>query len=88
MTEAVQFYNLTLCDDVDLVGYKEAIDYALSEDKILNIALTGSYGAGKSSVLESCKRKMMENVESHKFFHISLARFDEVSQYGNVENSN
>ena len=60
MNETMQFQSLTLCDDVNLEGYKEALDYALQEDKILNIALTGSYGAGKSSVLESYKKQLAQ----------------------------
>lgn len=34
-------------------AYREAMDYALSSDEIKNIAVTGPYGAGKSSFLET-----------------------------------
>lgn len=33
--------------------YFEALDYATSNDNVLNIALTGPYGSGKSSVIKS-----------------------------------
>lgn len=41
-----------------------------------NIALSGSYGAGKSSVIESYKKE----TEDLKFIHISLAHFTEEIQ--------
>ncbi|MDT2467684.1 hypothetical protein P7D98_18635 [Enterococcus avium] len=59
-------------DEKGLSGYKEALDYAFSDEDINNIALTGVYGSGKSSVLESYKKK-----SDRKFLHISLAHFDD-----------
>lgn len=58
-------------DEKGLSGYKEALDYAFSEDDINNIALTGVYGSGKSSILESYKKQ-----SDSRFIHISLAHFD------------
>ena len=55
----------------DLLGYKEALNYALSDEDIVSVALTGVYGSGKSSVLESYKKD-----SDLKFLHISLAHFD------------
>lgn len=54
-----------------LSGYKEAFDYAFADEDIANIALTGVYGSGKSSILESYKQN-----SKLKFLHISLAHFD------------
>lgn len=54
-----------------LAGYKEALDYSLLDEDIVNIALTGVYGSGKSSVLESYKKN-----SGLQFLHISLSQFD------------
>ena len=45
-------------NDVDISSYESALDYAFySPEKIQNIALSGSYGSGKSSIIETllCK---------------------------------
>jgi hypothetical protein len=40
--------------DADNVGiYFDALDYATTNDEVLNIALTGPYGSGKSSVIKT-----------------------------------
>ena len=49
----VPFEDLTPAYDVDISNYKQALDQAFSEPSLKNIAITGPYGAGKSSVLES-----------------------------------
>ena len=52
--------------------YEEAIDFVFDNADVTNIAISGSYGAGKSSVIESYEKK-------HKdinFLHISLAHFE------------
>ena len=40
-------------------------------DNVRNVAVSGAYGAGKSSVIESYKKRHLED----KFLHISLTRF-------------
>lgn len=67
------FRSLAPNDYIDLSNYKEALDYAFSLDKIRNIALTGAYGSGKSSVIRSYEQIHKERT----FIHISLAHFDE-----------
>ncbi|MDU1912660.1 MAG: hypothetical protein E6771_15800 [Fusobacterium sp.] len=52
-----KFYDLSPVNDVTLDIYKEAISYSLKNNNIKNIAISGSYGAGKSSVLESYKNQ-------------------------------
>ncbi|EGG4958973.1 hypothetical protein NZQ97_003396 [Salmonella enterica] len=52
----VEFQTLTPIVDPDKDGYQpyfKALDYALSRDDVKNIAITGPYGAGKSSVILS-----------------------------------
>lgn len=68
----IHFEKLTPTKDVDLKTYKEALDFIFEDDEIKNIAITGSYSAGKSSVIESYKSKNKDK----KFLHISLANFE------------
>ena len=71
-----KFRSLTPNDSIDLHHFREALDHVFSSSKIRNIALTGSYGSGKSSVIRS-----YENMHKEKtFIHISLARFEEQGQ--------
>jgi hypothetical protein len=43
---------------------------AIDDDRMLNIAVAGNYGVGKSSVIKTAERDLKT---SHKFIHISLA---------------
>lgn len=52
--------------------YCKTIDWALHNDKIRNIAITGVYGAGKSSIIQSYREQHCE----HKYLNISLASFN------------
>lgn len=71
------FFSLTPdCNAERIDAYREAMDYALSQKDIHNIAVTGSYGAGKSSFLNTYF-KTYDNV-----LRISLAAF-----LGGMENS-
>lgn len=51
--------------------YFTALDYAFSENQVRNIAVTGPYGAGKSTVILSYLDKRKEN----DFISVSLADF-------------
>lgn len=66
------FEKLTLKDDVDIDVYEEALNYVFDSNDICNVAITGAYGAGKSSILASYKKKHSEK----KYLHISLAHFN------------
>lgn len=76
MTTEDKFQSLTPSDTIDLHHYQEALDYVFSSHDIRNIALTGSYGSGKSSVIRSYEKTN----EKRSFIHISLARFEEQGQ--------
>ena len=65
------FERLTPIDNMDLDVYEEAIDYVFDNSDIKNVAISGAYSAGKSSVLASYKKK---HSDLH-FLHISLAHF-------------
>ena len=68
----IHFEKLTPNKDIDLNTYEEALNFMFEDDEIKNIAITGSYSAGKSSVIESYKVKNKDK----KFIHISLANFE------------
>lgn len=70
----IHFEKLTPNKDIDLNTYEEALDFIFEDDEIKNIAITGSYSAGKSSVIESYKDKH----KNKKFLHISLANFESI----------
>lgn len=56
-----EFQTLTPIVDPDKEGYQpyfKALDYALNRDDVKNIAITGPYGAGKSSVILSYLKKI------------------------------
>ena len=71
MEKKYNFEKLTLKDDVNIDVYEEALDYVFESDDIRNVAISGAYGAGKSSVLASYKKKHPDK----KYIHISLAHF-------------
>lgn len=70
--EEIKFRHLAPDDSIDDPVIFDALDYALSQNSIHNIALTGNYGSGKSSVLASYIKK---NKSKNKFLTISLATF-------------
>ena len=75
------FEKFTLRDDVNIEVYEEALDYVFESDDIRNVAISGAYGAGKSSVLASYKKKHPDK----KFLHISLAHFNSEKKGGDEQ---
>lgn len=69
------FDSLTPFDDSELGVYETALDYVFNNPDIKNVALSGAYGAGKSSVLASYKKKSKN--KERMFLHISLAHFED-----------
>jgi type IV secretory pathway VirB2 component (pilin) len=65
------FQKLTPVSDADICVYEEAIDFAFDNPDVKNVAISGAYSAGKSSILESYKAKHKD----HRFVHLSLAHF-------------
>ena len=68
--EEYKFQKLTPINDIELGVYEDAMNYIFENNDVRNIAITGAYSAGKSSVLESYKNK-----SNLKFIRISLAHF-------------
>ncbi|UJD79423.1 hypothetical protein FS595_06810 [Serratia rubidaea] len=71
-----KFQKLTPFSDVDLGVYKNAIDFVFANNDLKNVAISGQYSAGKSSLVESYK-KTHSNI---KFVHISLAHFRTIEE--------
>lgn len=75
------FERLTPIDNMDLDVYEEAIDYVFDNSDVKNVAISGAYSAGKSSVLASYKKKH----SNLHFLHISLAHFKSPDQEDETE---
>lgn len=66
-----KFVDLAPTDEADKTGvYAEAIMFATNNARVSNIALTGPYGSGKSSIIQSFLKKYRRPA-----LHISLAAF-------------
>lgn len=79
-----KFQKLTPYENVEMHGYEQSLDNAFdsSNGDIINIALTGIFGSGKSSVIYTYQKKHPEK----KFLHVSLAHFEGVAGEGEDEN--
>lgn len=80
--ETLPYDSLSPVDNVDLKNdYGKALDWALHNRKtkeIRNIAITGPYGSGKSSILKTyIKQKEYNKNSGLRFLSISLATFKE-----------
>lgn len=60
--------------------YIESLKWAIDNDKTNNIAISGKYGAGKSSIIESFKKHYPE----YEYINVSLANFIDNCD-GNIE---
>lgn len=81
-----KFQKLTPYSDADLEVYDKAFEYVFNNSDIKNIAISGIYGSGKSSIMETFEKNDTSN---RKYIHISLAHFAETSLNNNkiTENS-
>jgi hypothetical protein len=77
------FQKLTPIDNANIEIYDEALNFAFSNEDIKNIAISGAYSSGKSSILESYKKIH----SGHKFLHISLANFEANTSNNSTKNS-
>ena len=62
--------------------YQNALEWAFNNNNVTNIALTGPYGSGKSSIIKS----YIHNHFDRKIINISLAKFDNTEEKINLEN--
>lgn len=71
----IKFHSLAPTDNAENSDiYLSALDWAIKEPNIKNIALTGNYGSGKSSILNTYQKK---SKNKERFLNISLATFDQ-----------
>ena len=68
-----KFDDLTPSIVDDATSYIESLHWALTNSNINNIALTGPYGSGKSTILKTLKH----NHPEYNYLNISLATFEE-----------
>lgn len=76
-TENIKFYSLAPVESDNYDKYNDAFKFALNDNdeeskKITNIAVTGPYASGKSSVIENVKNKF----GTDKFITLSLTNFN------------
>ena len=75
-----KYVDLAPTDKADKAGvYSEALQYATNNPKVYNIAVTGPYGSGKSSIIQSFLKKYRRRA-----LHISLAAFSPEVDSGGV----
>ena len=74
-----KFYNfqkLTPIKNIDLKVYNDALNFVFNNDDIKNVAISGAYSSGKSSLLETYK---VVNPKM-RFIHVSLAHFESTTE--------
>lgn len=71
----IQSLHSTVLEEEDLSEYKDEFDTAFSEDDITNIAVSGPYGAGKSTIVNSWEETTIKKGRTRPWIHISLAGF-------------
>jgi hypothetical protein len=74
-----KFQKLTPINNADLKIYNVALNYVFENDDIRNVALSGPYCSGKSSILNTYKSKHT----GIRYIHISLAHFGLIKQDSN-----
>ena len=84
-------YGKLMPVDADISPYKDALDFVFEDTEIRNIAITGSYGSGKSSLMRGIEKQYgiqaykcfdekqadaKNQKDEHRFLTISLTHFD------------
>lgn len=79
--ENVPYKDLAPVDDAaGTEKHIKALEWAVNQTRIRNIALTGPYGSGKSSIIETFLRQ--NPLIAEKSIRISLATFTEITDEG------
>lgn len=69
-----KIYKLTPTDTIKDSSYLEILKESIDDEELTNIALTGPYGSGKSSIIKAFE-KYYSYRDDYKFLNISLATF-------------
>jgi len=70
----VVFDDLSPIDNVENIeNYDQALAWAVANKRVKNIAVTGPYGSGKSSLLKTFEK----NHQNYRFLFVSLASFQD-----------
>ncbi len=78
----LKYVDLAPVNDIEKEDvYFKALDWAIADEKVRNIALTGPYGSGKSSIIQA----YLKNRQHIRYLDISLASFCEAKTDG-IEN--
>ena len=67
--ENITFEKLNPTAEADVRVYEDAFDFVFSNKDIKNVAISGAYGAGKSSVLESYKKRHEKSLLSKAIYY-------------------
>lgn len=81
-----KYQFLTPNDEAEHIEeYSIALENALNEKKVRNIAVSGSYGSGKSSFIKTFEKNHENGI--YKFLDISLARFNKKNESSTIDPS-
>lgn len=78
------FKKLSPINNADISGYEDALDFVFSDDDIKNVAISGAYSSGKSSIIGTYEAK---NKDKLRLLHISLAHFGSNKNNGEPGNN-
>lgn len=82
-TASESFLDLTPVDNADVDGlYGKALNFAMRNPAIRNVALTGPYGSGKTSVIKTYERN-----SPFRFLNVSLATFSDPNISGDLDSA-
>lgn len=92
-TNEQTYYDLAPLDEIkDGKEYINILNYAIESERIKNIAISGPYGSGKSSIINSyikdyeLKNKFIKYFRKNNFIKISMAAFDQNKINNNTTN--
>lgn len=75
----ITFEKLNPTTEADVRVYEDAFSFVFSNKDIKNIAISGAYGAGKSSVLESYKERCKESL-LNRVINFSKGVFEKIKR--------
>lgn len=73
----ITIYELTPSSNIEDKTYSNYLKAAIDKSSITNIALSGPYGSGKSSILKDFVDETTKKYKYYKFLNISLATFED-----------